>query len=204
MCLLNMSAFTHFLSKHGIASRYPHLVSFLNHSFRISNMPPILHTTIHPIHPSIKAHGSFARDHILEETAHGRMLGPFTRSEMESICGGAFHCLPYLVVVCPGNAGKPDKLRLCINLLKSGSDEAGRNVLSVNEHIDPDDFVTRFDLAMIMADKVITCPASALVVKPPPHHHPHHRESRACAPSSGAATLPAHQPVSHRGIIPCA
>jgi hypothetical protein len=155
-CPLDTSAFTHFLSKHGIASRYPHLVSSLNHGFRIGDMPPILHTIIHQNHPSIKAHGSFARDYVLEETAHGRMSGLFTRSEMESICGGAFHCSPYLVVVRPGNAGEPDKLRLCINLSKSGSDEAGRDVLSVNEHIDPDNFVTRFDSAMIMADKAIT------------------------------------------------
>jgi hypothetical protein len=117
-------------------------------------MPQITHTTINKNHSSIEEHGSFACNYVVGETAAGRMSGPYSCSEMEMICRGAFHSSPYLVVIRPGDAGKPDKLCLCANLLKVGWNTHGGDILSVNNHIDPDDFITCFDSALVMVDKV--------------------------------------------------
>jgi hypothetical protein len=120
-------------------------------------MPPLTRTIIHANHPSTAAHSAFTRDYLVGEVAENRMSGPLSHTEMEAACGGPFQCSPYLIVVRPGAVGQPDKLRLCINLSKSGGGDAGAHP-SVNDLINPDDFITRFDSAAIMAEKVRQVP----------------------------------------------
>jgi hypothetical protein len=133
-------------------------------------MPNITTTTISLNSASLDAHRSFARDYVLSETEAGRMSGPFTCSEIDLVCGGAFHCSPYLVVVRPGATGEPDKRRLCINLSKVACDHCGGKIPSVNDHIDPDEFITRFDSAAVMADKVQFVSQSSPII--PTHSYP--------------------------------
>jgi hypothetical protein len=149
VCAYDADAFAHMLHLHGLHEKYPRLVEYLRGGFPIGDFPALTRSVIHPNHPSVDAHLQFVSEYLEAEVALGRMSGPFSQAEMESVCGGPFQSSPLLVVVRPGGLGEPDKLRPCINLSKRGPDAP-----AVNDHIDPDDFLTRFDSTSEMADLV--------------------------------------------------
>lgn len=79
----------------------------------------------------------------------GRMSGPFSRERVEEILGGAFFASPLIVAIQTQEPGVPDKVRICRHLSKEG-----KGAQSVNSHIEKEEFPTRFDTALRVADIV--------------------------------------------------
>ncbi|TFY75818.1 hypothetical protein EWM64_g8195 [Hericium alpestre] len=84
--------------------------------------------------------------YLLEELEEGRMSGPYSRSEMEEICGGFFAACPVHAVVTIDENGKV-KWHIVRNISYKG--DAG---YSSNDLVDSDDFPTRWGTASVMAD----------------------------------------------------
>lgn len=89
------------------------------------------------------------QEYLEGEVKDGRMSGPFSQTEVESILRGPFFSSPLLVAVQPQAPGVPDKIRICRHLSKDA-----RSVPSVNSHVEKDSFPTRFDTASRVADIV--------------------------------------------------
>ena len=84
-----------------------------------------------------------------EEIDAGRMSGRFTLDEVERICGGPVYVSPLLVAVSTQQPGAPDKIRICRHLSKSTPTQP-----SVNSFIQKEDFPTRLDMALRVAEVV--------------------------------------------------
>jgi len=142
-------AFNLFLHKHNISHLYPFLVSNLVSGFPIGFMPKMTQTTIVPNHFSCNPFMNDVFNYLTEEVQDGRMTGPLSHAEIESMLRGPFYSSPLLVSVQPQAPGTPDKIRMCKNLSKRTKD-----VASVNSHILKVSFPTRFDTASRVADIV--------------------------------------------------
>lgn len=143
------NAFDIFLSKHDLSSDYPLLSFNLRHGFPLGHMPEITSTIVIPNNLSILGHMDTVEEYLCKELLSGRMSGPFSREEVETILRGPFQSSPLIVSVQPQSPGVPDKLRVCRHLSKATKTHA-----SVNSHIRKEDFPTRFDLASKVADMV--------------------------------------------------
>lgn len=143
------TAFESTLRAHGLLGKYPDLPSRLRYGFPIGDMPRILQTSTPKNHASDPNHLTFIMDYAAEQVALGRMSGPYTRSEVESILKSPFVTSPLSVV---DKAGAPGKYRLVQNC--SYRNELG---VSVNMWIDPDDFPTEWGTAAEFAEIVATC-----------------------------------------------
>lgn len=149
----NPDAFESLLLKHGLSSHYPLLPSNLRHGFPLGRMPALTKGVVLPNNPSTHAYMSDVQDYLKKELQSGRMSGPFSREETETILRGPFQSSPLIVSLQPQQRGMPDKVRICRHLSKASKFHA-----SVNSHIQKDDFPTRFDLASKVAEIVSFLP----------------------------------------------
>lgn len=136
------SAFLDFIKKFNLSSSYPFLVEKISHGFRLGDLAPMLSSFTPQNHPSAFIHSDIISQYLEEEKSKGRMAGPFSRLEMESIVGGPFRSSPIQVVEKFDADGKLVKARMAINL--SFKDSSG---VSVNDMIDSDDTPTRWGTA---------------------------------------------------------
>lgn len=142
-------AFLHFLLKHDLTRFYSLLVTNLRNGFPLGEMPPIIDTVIFKNHPSVLPHSDAIDKYLTDELDAGRMSGPFPRQLVGKILRGPFFCSPLLVSIQTQQPGTPDKLRVCRHLSKGD-----KNTASMNSHIHKEDFPTRFDTALRVADIV--------------------------------------------------
>jgi hypothetical protein len=142
-------AFHHFISKHDLTSFYSLLVMNLRNGFPLGEMPPITDTVIFKNHSSTTIHSDVIDKYLTDEINAGRMSGPFSCQQVGQTLRGSFLCSPLLVSVQIQQSGTPDKLRVCRHLSKGD-----KNTPSMNSHINKDDFPTRFDTALRVADVV--------------------------------------------------
>ena len=142
-------AFNHFLSMHGLSQFYPLLVTNLRYGFPLGEMPPITDTVIFNNHFSITLYPDTIDKYLTDELYASRMSGPFSRQHVEVILRGPFFCSPLLVSIQTQQPGTPDKLRVCRHLSKGD-----KKTPSMNSHIHKEDFPTRFDTALKVADIV--------------------------------------------------
>ena len=117
-------------------------------------MPTLRETIIIANHSSVAKHPKVVWDYILEEAAAGRMSGPFSKEEMETIMRGPFFASPFIVSEQIQGPDKPPKYRVCRNLSKDGRDSSGNIAPSINSYISKEHFPTTFDSAAYMADLV--------------------------------------------------
>ena len=146
-------AFHHFISKHHLTNFYSLLVTNLRCGFPLGEMPPIMDTVIFKNHPSAALHSDAITNYLTDELKAGRMSGPFSRQRVEDILRGPIFCSPLLVSVQTQQPGTPDKLRVCRHLSKGD-----KTTPSANSHIHKEDFPTRFDTALKVADIVCLFP----------------------------------------------
>lgn len=161
ICPYNADAFDALLRKHNLSDAYPDLVDNLKYGFPLGDMPVLSRTNILHNHDSIDDHWPLIEQYLLDEIASGRMDGPFSQSEVESILRGPFQSSPLIAVIQPQAPGEPDKVRICRHLSK-----ATKNIPSVNSFINKESFPTRFDTAIKVADIVSSLPL-------PPYHYPY-------------------------------
>lgn len=152
-------AFHHFILKHDLSYFYSILVTNLKNGFPLGAMPPLTDTVIFKNHPSSNLYPDAILKYLADELDAGRMSGPFSHQQVENILRGAFFCSPLLVSVQTQQPGMPDKLRVCRHLSKGD-----KNTPSANSHINKEDFPTRFDTALKVAD--IVCQFSFLWRRP--------------------------------------
>ena len=110
-------------------------------------------TVIFKNHPSAALHSDAITNYLTDELKAGRMSGPFSRQHVEDILRGPIFCSPLLVSVQTQQPGTPDKLRVCRHLSKGD-----KTTPSANSHIHKEDFPTRFDTALKVADIVCLFP----------------------------------------------
>lgn len=142
-------AFEDLLRKHHLFDNYPLLPCNLRVGFPIGHMPPLSQTVIMPNNPSTLSYPDTVSDWLTKELAAGRLSGPFSQEVTEKYLRGPFQSSSLIVSVQPQNPGVPDKLRVCQHLSKTTKFH-----VSVNSHIQKDDFPTRFDTASKVADIV--------------------------------------------------
>ena len=160
----NVDAFDHFISKHNFAPFYSLLVTNLRNGFPLGVMPPLTDTVIFKNHPSIIPHSDLIDKYLTDELVAGRMSGPFSRNQVEELLLDSFFCSPLLVSTQIQQPGMPDKLRVCRHLSKGD-----KHTPSTNSHIHKEDFPTRFDTALKVADIV---GSSTCIVFPSHPGHP--------------------------------
>lgn len=149
----NTDAFERLLDKHNLTPAYPDLCKHLREGFPLGCMPELPRTIIIPNHPSCFAYPSAVDDYLREETTAGRMSGPFSKDEVERILRGPFQSSPLIVAVQTQAPGTPDKLRICRHLSKGTKLHP-----SVNSFINKEDFPTRFDTAVRVAEIIALAP----------------------------------------------
>ncbi|KAF7348151.1 hypothetical protein MSAN_01768000 [Mycena sanguinolenta] len=149
-------AFDRLLAQHSLTDRYPQLTHHLRHGFPLGRLPELDQTIIIPNHRSALEDSDVIREYLDTEISKGRMSGPYTREEMERICRGPFFSSPLIVATQDQGPGLEPKKRVCRHLSK-GDPSSGTP--SVNDHIDKEDFPTRFDMPSQMAELVATAPA---------------------------------------------
>jgi hypothetical protein len=110
--------------------KYPTLVNNIVHGFPIGPMPPISHTIIQKNHYKSEEDAALAEEYFREEVLLGRMFGPITILEAETLLGSCFQTSPIGMVP---KAGSPGKFRVIRDLSFRGvADKA------VNDWIDVD------------------------------------------------------------------
>lgn len=181
------TAFEHELATHGLTKDFPLLAHRIRHGFPLTTGSfdfPSTHTP--PNHPSCIGYEDFLDDFLTEEVALGRMSGPFSRPEVDSIfTGTTFVTTPFILDIKTAAIGEPKKVRVCRNSSKKYADG-----LSVNSFINPDDFSTAWTTASDMAEIVSVPPiplfpswflvsllalSLASCLSPPPSHCCHCR-----------------------------
>jgi hypothetical protein len=158
------------LHKHGLTHKHPLLTDNLRRGFLMGEFPTLKKTTIFPNHPSCADHEDFIRSYLSEEVEAGRMSGPFTQEETESILMGPFQCSPIIISVQPQNAGEPDKLCLCRHLSKGNKHQP-----ATNTYIDKEKFPTKYNTAAEVAE-IVSPPFSSISLPLPSFRH--HRRRR--------------------------
>jgi hypothetical protein len=116
-------------------------------------MPPLTSTIIHPNSNTCHQYRDEVTSYLGEEIASGRMSGPFTLDKVERILGGPVYVSPLLISVSNQQPGTPDKIRICRHLSKGSAEHP-----SVNSFIRKEDFPTRLDTALQVADVVSPFP----------------------------------------------
>lgn len=142
-------AFAELLNSCNLSEKYPLLVNNLSYGFPIGEMPTLTKTIIIPNHPSISEHLDKVHEYLNTELEAHRMSGPFSQGETERILQGFFYCSPFVVVTQDQGPNLPQKTRICRHLSKDAHD-----IGSVNSFIDKEEFPTRFDMPVQVADAV--------------------------------------------------
>ena len=75
-------------------------------------MPLLTKTVILENHPSAQQYPDTGKQYLKDKTEAGRMDGPFSRNEIESILHGPFFASPLIISVQPQGLGMRDKLKL--------------------------------------------------------------------------------------------
>ncbi|TFY59650.1 hypothetical protein EVJ58_g5647, partial [Rhodofomes roseus] len=121
------------LADSGLQCRYPTIVQSFRHGFRIG-IPHLVHTHTPPNAQSIDTHPAEFRNAIESERQKERMLGPFSRDELESLIG-PFQTSPLSIIPKPH---KPGAFRLIQNFSFPHSFSAGYQ--SINSYLTANDF----------------------------------------------------------------
>lgn len=168
------AAFTFFLEKHDLISKYPFLVRNLCNGFPMEEFPHLTSSVIFKNHPSFSVYKLVICEYLESEVVAHRMSGPLVYEEMFDLMKGPFQSLPLIVdvQVQPGKA--PDKLRICRHLSKHDKWH-----LSTNNYIDTDKFPTHFGSASKVANLVSPSLSICTVV---PHLYPTHPVSHSFHP----------------------
>ena len=136
------------LDSANLIQSFPNLVHDITHGLPIGNPPPLLRTFIPDNLSSANVRPDIIRDELREETAAGRMSGPFSIEEAHIIFNGHFRTSPIgLVEKVPGDG----KWRMIQHLSKTDSDG-----ISTNLTLDSDNFPTTYFLAADVAAWVST------------------------------------------------
>ncbi len=138
------------LAQHDLLDQHPGLTHKLRSSFPMGDFPQLQCSVIFPNYISDPAHTDFINDYFDEEVSAGRMSGPFSQEEVESILG-PFQCSPCSVNTQEQGPDVPPKLRVVCNLSKGSSVHP-----STNDFIDSSKFPTRFGSAAEVAKIVST------------------------------------------------
>ena len=151
----DINAFEQFLSKHDLTYFYPLLITNLRNGFPLGEMPALTDTVVFKNHPSTLLYPDIVDKYLADELTAGRMSGPFSLQIVEIILRGPIFCSPLLISVQIQQPGMPDKLRVCRHLLKGD-----KHTPSMNSHIQKEDFPTRFDTALRVANIVGSSPSA--------------------------------------------
>lgn len=145
------AAFERELALLDLQDDFPLLAHRIRHGFPLTTGSfdfPSTHIT--PNHPSCIGYESFLDQFLVDEVELGRMSGPFSRLEVDSIFDGAtFVTTPFILDITTAAIGEPKKVRVCRNSSKVYADG-----LSVNSFINPDDFSTAWTTAADVAEIV--------------------------------------------------
>lgn len=147
-----------------LLDEYASLPNKLRYGFPIGDFEiPTFSFTPHN-HPSGVEHMDFINSYVQEQVAIGRMTGPYSQTQVESILGGFFVSSPLSVV---DKASAPGKFRLIQNCSYKDA-----NKVSVNDQIDSDNFPTKWGTASQVAELVSPSPFPSgtlppLACKPP-------------------------------------
>jgi hypothetical protein len=161
------NAFDLLLKKHNLETKHPFLTENMRRGFPMGDFPILHQTTIFPNHPSCADHEEFIRTYLEEEVEAGRMSGPFSQEEIETILMGPFLCSPIIISVQLQNAGEPDKLRLCRHLSKGNKHQP-----STNAYINKEKFPTKYNTAAEVAEIVSYVHTSVSLPSPARDHRP--------------------------------
>lgn len=127
------------LKEHNLLGAYPQLLERIKHGFSLGSTLPILtHSATPGNHRSVLDQPSVVGNYLDEEVSAGRMDGPFSQEEVEYRLG-FFRASPLGVVE---KVGSPGKFRIIRDL-----SFAGQEGTSVNDHLDSDEFRTRWGSA---------------------------------------------------------
>lgn len=132
-----------------LLGNYPLLCNNLRNGFPLGDMPPLTSTVVHPNSTSCNQYRTEVMAYLDEEISAGRMSGRYTLEEVEKILGGPVYVSPLLVAVSTQQPGTPDKIRICRHLSKGTATHP-----SVNSFIHKEDFPTRLDTALQVAEVV--------------------------------------------------
>ncbi|KAF7300881.1 Reverse transcriptase ribonuclease h [Mycena kentingensis (nom. inval.)] len=139
-CPYDVDEMERLLHLFGLEDQHPGLVESMRNGFSMGSFKPL------------RGDGGFPESSV----AAGRMSGPFSANDVREIVGGHFQCSPMIVAEQTQELGKPNKLRLCRHLSKGDASHP-----STNDHIDKDDFPTRFGTAAEVAEIVANAPEGA-------------------------------------------
>jgi hypothetical protein len=142
--------FAHFLEHFDLSTLYPTLIQRLHCGFPLGHFLPLDKSYVHRNHPSTLPHANAILAYLNNEVSLGRMSGPYTPHDLESVLGGQYFTSCPLGVV--EKAGEPGKIRITRDLSFKGTAP-----LSVNDQVDPDEQSTRWGKATDMADVVSSC-----------------------------------------------
>ncbi|KAK6966400.1 hypothetical protein R3P38DRAFT_3246303 [Favolaschia claudopus] len=112
----DVNAFQALLEKHDLSLSPP--LRNLRYGFPLDRLPRLSSTVIIPNHPSALSERETVLEYLRTELEAGRMEGPFSRSEMEMVCRGAFYASPLIVASHDEGPDLPPKKRVCRNLSK--------------------------------------------------------------------------------------
>ncbi|THH20436.1 hypothetical protein EUX98_g8586 [Antrodiella citrinella] len=149
----NADVFEAELRRLDLLDRYPLLAHKFRYGFPIGDFDSLAYSFTPPNHSSGIEHLDFITAYIDEQVSIGRMTGPYTRHEVETVLGTPFVSSPLSVV---DKAGAPGKYRLVQNC--SYKNDEG---VSVNSQINSDDFPTRWGTAAQVAEIISTAPLGA-------------------------------------------
>lgn len=133
------------LRRFDLLHKYSSLPDKFRHGFPIGDFDFLQQTFTPKNHSSSIEHMDFVLKYVAEQVSLGRMTGPYTQLQVESILGSKFVSSPVSVVRDVGSS----KLRLVQNCSYRG--ERG---VSVNDHINSDNFPTTWGTAAVVAEIV--------------------------------------------------
>ena len=131
-----------------LRDRFGSLPRKLRDGFNMGNFPLMTETVVFQNSPSVEEHRDFLNEYFAEEVEEGRMSGPFSKEEMEGICGGFFHSSPLSIALSTDEDGNIKK-RLCCNYSREGPSSP-----SSNSYMDSVLYPTKFDTPAKMAEIV--------------------------------------------------
>jgi hypothetical protein len=84
---LNYERWAFYLEKHGLTSRFAHVLDGIKNGFSYRSSMSIAKTIVHKHHPSALAHPKAIDAYVKKEVDAKRYVGPFTQSELEALIG---------------------------------------------------------------------------------------------------------------------
>lgn len=154
VCRYSADGFELLLAKHNLTFAHPYLSHNLRHGFPLARNPPIPLPSISFLPPNHKsasdtpAHRQFVVDYLRAEECLGHVSAAFPLSVLEEVYG-PIRSSPLGVVDKATPEGAPQKFRLITDA--SFPDSSG---VSINSLIKSDDFPTRWDGAIEVAQMV--------------------------------------------------